>query len=332
MSNKVLVIAEIGMNHEGSIGQAEALVKAAKDCGVDAVKFQMHISKEETIRNAPSPTYFKNESRYEYFNRTAFSMEEWKILKNLCKELGLMFVISPFSIEAVKRIAEIGVDYIKIPSGEVTNIPYLRYISQTKIPAILSSGMSTLKELDEAVEILKEADLTIMQCTSEYPCRPESTGFNLIKELAERYKEIPIGFSDHSDNIWTSIAAVCYGASMVERHFTLSRKMYGPDAYMSLEPDAMEELVHAVDFIKKAVDSPIDKNDIGKFSDMRYTFQKSIVSLKDLKAGDVITEDNIAIKKPGNGIQPKRYEEVMGKRVKKDISEDCVIMEGDIEW
>lgn len=332
MDKKIMIIAEIGMNHEGSIGQATALVKAAKESGVDAVKFQMHISKEETIRSAPTPSYFKNESRFEYFDRTAFTMEEWKELRDLCKELHLAFIISPFSAEAVRRIVEIGVDYIKIPSGEVTNIPYLKYIAETNIPVILSSGMSTLDELDEAVDILKFCELTVMQCTSEYPCRPESVGFNLIGEMRKRYQGKMIGFSDHSDNIWTSIAAVCFGAEMIERHFTLSRKMYGPDAYMSLEPDSMKELVEAVTFIKKAVDTPIDKNSIGKFSDMRHTFQKSIVSVKNIKKGDIITAQDIAIKKPGNGIQPRLYDSVIGKKALKNISEDSVITEGDIEW
>lgn len=330
---KVYLIAEIGMNHEGSLGQAKMLAKAAKENGADAVKFQMHISEEETLKSAPAPSYFTGESRYEYFNRTAFTMEEWKELKEYCAELHVQFIVSPFSIEAVRRLMEIGVDALKIPSGEVTNTPYLKYISQFSVPIILSSGMNTWDEVVEAYKILSKAnEVSVLQCTSEYPCRPEHLGLNILDELKNEFPDVRIGFSDHSDNIYSSIIAVCKGAEIVERHFTLSKLMYGPDAYMSLEPSELCDLRKAVDYACIALDGKVDKNDITGFETMRITFQKSIVSAVNIKAGDIITADMLAYKKPGSGIPAKRYEELIGRKAKRNITQNTMIEEEDIEW
>lgn len=330
---KVYLIAEIGMNHEGSLGQAKMLAKAAKENGADAVKFQMHISEEETLKSAPAPSYFTGESRYEYFNRTAFTMEEWKELKEYCAELNVQFIVSPFSIEAVRRLMEIGVDALKIPSGEVTNTPYLKYISQFSVPIILSSGMNTWDEVVEAYKILSKAnEVSVLQCTSEYPCQPEHLGLNILDELKNEFPDVRIGFSDHSDNIYSSIIAVCKGAEIIERHFTLSKLMYGPDAYMSLEPNELCDLRKAVDYACIALDGKVDKNDITGFETMRITFQKSIVSAVNIKAGDIITADMLAYKKPGSGIPAKRYEELIGRKAKRNITQNTMIEEEDIEW
>lgn len=330
---KVLLIAEIGMNHEGSLGQAKMLAKAARESGADAVKFQMHISEEETLRSAPAPSYFTGEGRYDYFNRTAFTMEGWKELRACCKELGLQFIVSPFSIEAVRRLMEIGVDAIKIPSGEVTNTPYLKYITRFSVPVILSSGMNTWDEVVEAYQILSKVnEVSVLQCTSEYPCQPEHLGLNILQDMKKAFPNAPIGFSDHSDNIYSSIVAVCKGAEIIERHFTLSKLMYGPDACMSLEPRELSELRKAVDYAVIALESCTDKNDIAAFESMRITFQKSVVSKVDIKAGDVITEDMLAYKKPGCGIPAKRYEEIIGRKARRDIAENTMLEEGDIEW
>lgn len=331
--SKIKLIAEIGMNHEGSFGQAKMLIKAAKENGADAVKFQMHISEEETLRCAPAPSYFTGENRYDYFERTAFTLDEWKEIKKYCQEQMIEFIVSPFSIEAVRRLVEIGVDEIKIPSGEVTNIPYLRYIAEQPIPVILSSGMNTWSEVEEAYKILsKNTEVSILQCTSEYPCKPENLGLNIITDLAEKYPDMAIGFSDHSDNIWSSILAVCFGAKIIERHFTLSKLMYGPDAYMSLEPRELLELRKALDYASIALCSKVDKNDIAKYEVMRATFQKSIVAALDIPCGTIITEEMLAYKKPGTGIPAKRYSELIGKKTQKNINKDSMIEEGDIEW
>lgn len=330
---EIYLIAEIGMNHEGSLGQAKMLAKAAKENGADAVKFQMHISEEETLKSAPAPAYFTGESRYGYFERTAFTMEEWKELREYCRQLEVQFIVSPFSIEAVRRLMEIGVDALKIPSGEVTNIPYLKYINHFTVPVILSSGMNTWDELIEAYEILSKAnEVSILQCTSEYPCKPEHLGLNVLEELCNVFPKAHIGFSDHSDNIYSSILAVCKGAEILERHFTLSKLMYGPDAYMSLEPTELFELRKAVDYTCIALDGKVDKNDITAFETMRVTFQKSIVAAVDISIGDIITEEKLTYKKPGSGIPAKYYEELIGKKVKRNIIQNTMIEKGDIEW
>lgn len=330
---KIKIIAEIGMNHEGSLGQAKMLVKAAKESGADAAKFQMHISEEETLRCAPAPAYFTGESRYDYFERTAFSMEGWRELKKYCEEQNIEFIVSPFSIEAVRRLMEIGVDAIKIPSGEVTNIPYLKYIAQQSVPIILSSGMNTWEEIEEAYDILSaNCEVSILQCTSEYPCKPENLGLNIITELKQKYPHAVIGFSDHSDNIWSSVVAVCTGAQVIERHFTLSKLMYGPDAYMSLEPQELAELRTAVDYAIIAMNSQVNKDDIEKYETMRITFQKSIVANEDIMKGTVIQEEMLAYKKPGSGIPAKRYLEIIGKVAKNDIMKNTLIEDGDIIW
>lgn len=330
----IKIIAEIGMNHEGSVGQAKMLVKAAKESGADAVKFQMHISEEETLRCAPAPAYFTSESRYDYFERTAFTLDEWRDIKEYCGEQGVEFIVSPFSIEAVRRLVEMGVDAIKIPSGEVTNTPYLEYIAKQKTPIILSSGMNTWDEIKEAYTILNQGNniVSILQCTSEYPCQAEHLGLNIITDLKREFPCAMIGFSDHSDNIWSSIIAVCFGARIIERHFTLSKLMYGPDAYMSLEPNELLQLRKAVDYTVRALNSQVNKDDISKFEAMRITFQKSIVANADITKGTVINEGMLAYKKPGSGIPAKRYKELLGKKVKREIAKDTMIEEDDIEW
>ncbi len=331
---KRLIIAEIGMTHDGSLGQALALTKAAADSGVDAVKYQMHISEAETIHNAPQPPYFKAEPRYEFFKRTAFDMKQWKKIKEECQNCGVKFIVSPFSIEAVKRLEEIGVDAIKIPSGEITNIPYLEYIAGTGLPVIISSGMSSWDELCDCVDIFlkKKCNIAILQCTSEYPCPPEKVGLNVIDQIKERFPDIPVGLSDHSSGIWAAIAAWMKGATIIEKHFTLSKLMYGPDARMSMEPDEMKSLCDSVRNLQSALENPVDKTSADQYAEMKKIFQKSIVAVTDIKKGTVLTEDMLGYKKPGIGLETCYYKDIIGKKVKKDMSYDDIFYKGDIEW
>ena len=332
--SKRLIIAEIGMTHDGSLGQALALTKAAAESGVDAVKYQLHISEAETIRNAPQPPYFKAEPRYEFFKRTAFGIEQWKQIKEQCKDCKVKFIVSPFSIEAVKILEDIGVEAIKIPSGEITNIPYLEYIANTGIPVIISSGMSSWQEMCECIDIFKRrnCNIAIMQCTSEYPCPPEAVGLNIIDKIKESYPGIPVGLSDHSSGIWAAIGAWMKGATLIEKHFTLSKKMYGPDAKMSMEPDEMEMLCSSIKSLEIALANPVDKTQIEQFSDMKKIFQKSIVVIKNIKKGTILSKDMIGYKKPGIGLEPKYYKDIIGKKVTRDLTFDDIIYEGDIEW
>ncbi len=331
--NKRKIIAELGMTHDGSLGQAKAMITTAAECGVDAVKLQTHISEAETVRNAPEPPYFKAEPRYDYFKRTAFTMEQWKELKKCASDNHVEFISSPFSIEAVDFLLELGIDCYKVPSGEITNIPYLNHLADAKVPVIVSSGMSSLKELDECMEIFlkKGSNVALMQCTSEYPCDPKHVGLNIIDLFKEKYPGIPLGFSDHTSGEWAAIAAFERGAHIIEKHFTLSKKMYGPDAKMSMEPDEMSTLVSSIKDLETALQNPVDKSKADEFNDMKVIFQKSIVAVTDIPKGTPVKEEMIGFKKPGTGLPTKYYKDIIGKKTKRDLHFDDIINFGDIE-
>jgi N,N'-diacetyllegionaminate synthase len=318
---RAYIIAEIGNTHEGSVGLAKRFIKEAAECGVDAVKFQTHIFEAESLVSAPNPAYFKDETRKEYFERTSFNLEEYKVLKQYAEnECHVDFFSSPFSIEAVDLLMEVGVSTFKIPSGEVSNIPLLEYIEKTGKKIILSSGMSSWEELDRAVAVFKDrSKLTILQCTSEYPCKPENAGLNVMLEIKERYN-CRVGFSDHTLGIGVPLTAVVLGASVIEKHFTLSKRMYGSDAKNSTEP---EEFMHMVDNIRAAelaLESKIDKNEkVKDLRNMKTVFEKSIVTKRELSIGHVIIEDDLAYKKPGDGIPAREYKNIIGRIVKDEI-------------
>lgn len=330
-TEKVLVIAEVGSVHDGSFGNAQNLINVATECGADAVKFQAHIAAAETLRDAPMPPYFTGEPRYEYFERTAFTLEQWQALRAYCEEKGVEFLSSPFSIEAVELLEKVGVARYKIPSGEVTNLPLLKVIARTGKPVLLSSGMSSWAELDEAVNTILAChnQLAVLQCTSEYPCPYEQVGLNVMLEIRERYK-LPVGLSDHTLTNYAAFAAVVLGASVIEKHLTLSRHMYGSDARHSLEPTEFADLVRGIRAIETMLASQVDKDDVARFATMKAAFEKSVVSLVDIPAGALITKALIGIKKPGTGIPARRLGEVLGKRARRGIAKDTLIREEDL--
>lgn len=316
------IIAEIGMNHDGSMGNAMRLIEEGKNAGVNAVKFQLHISEEESLINAPKPPYFKREERFEYFKRTAFSIEQWKKLINLAHELDLYFIVSPFSHKAVDILEEIDIDAYKIASGETTNLPLLEYINSKSKPVLVSTGMSNWEEIDNAVSIFKERLIVLFQCSSQYPCSAESVGLNVIKEMSERYKKIIIGYSDHTLTNYSSIGAYLSGAKVFEKHFTLSKKMYGADARFSFEPEEMKDYVSGISFISKTLKNPVNKNDLMKYQNMKTIFEKSIVAKKKLEKGHIIKLEDIDFKKPSNGIRADKYKMVLGKKLIKNLLKD----------
>lgn len=331
MQPKCLIIAEVGSVHDGSLGNAEKLVEVAKGANADVVKFQTHIAEAETLGHAPAPSYFSGEPRYSYFQRTSFTALQWRRLKHHCDEREIEFMSSPFSMEAVALLEGIGMERYKIPSGEVTNVPLLDLIARTRKPVLLSSGMSTWKELDRAVNtILREHDhITVLQCTSEYPCPYEEVGLNVMLEMRERYK-LPVGLSDHTLTSYASLAAVSLGATVIERHLSFSRLMYGSDAAHSLEPTELAELITGIRAIETMLASPIDKTNMAvKLQGMKDIFEKSIVALRDIPEGSELTNDHIGAKKPGTGISSSRLNEILGKRAVRDIAKDTVLTEGD---
>lgn len=209
MNEKNFIIAEIGSVHDGSFGNALKLVELASECGANCIKFQTHIAEAETLKDAPMPPFFKGEPRYEYFKRTGFSLKQWKELKAKCGELEIDFLSSPFSIEAVELLEKVEVKRYKVPSGEVTNLPLLEVVAETKKPVLLSSGMSTWEELNEAIATIQKVhnDITVLQCTSEYPCTYENVGLNVMLEMKERYN-LPVGLSDHTLTNYSAFTAM----------------------------------------------------------------------------------------------------------------------------
>lgn len=322
------------MNHDGSLGIAGQMVEVAAECGADAIKFQLHVAPAETTAAAPSPPYFNAESRYAYFERTAFDEEGWRALRARCNDVGIEFLCSPFSLEAVDRLEELGVRRHKIPSGEVTNVPLLERVAATGKPVLLSSGMSSWAELDAAVETLRGGggEVTVLQCTSEYPCPPERVGLNVLTELRERYRG-PVGLSDHTATSFASYAAVAFGASAIEKHFTLSKRLYGPDAALSLEPGEFAQLARGVREIERMLSAPLEKDAVaGSLGGMKAVFEKSVVALTDIPAGTLIALEMVALKKPGTGLPPRRLAEVVGRRARRTIAADSVLVEMDVDW
>lgn len=313
------------MNHDGSLGNAIRLAEVAAECGADAVKFQLHDAEAETTRDAPSPPYFERESRWEFFTRTAFTDEQWSTLKAACERAGIEFFCSAFSAEAVDRLERLGVGRYKIGSGEVTNLELVRRVAATGKPVLLASGMSTWSELDAAVEVAGD-DVTVLQCTSEYPTPPEHVGLNVLAELRERYGR-PVGLSDHSLGNYAAFAAVALGAVVVEKHVTLSSDLYGPDAALALEPDELEDLVDGIRSIEAMLANPVDKDDVESLGEMKRVFEKSVVTTREIPAGAEISREMLAVKKPGTGIPARFLPEVIGRRARATIPADTVITE-----
>ena len=325
----VYVIAEAGMNHDGELERAVRLAEVAAEAGADAVKFQLHDAAAETTRSAPPPPYFQDEPRWEYFQRTAFTDEQWASLKRACEERGVEFLCSVFSLAALERLERLGVTRHKIGSGEVTNLALVRAAGATGKPVLLSSGMSSWAELDAAVEAAGP-NVVVLQCTSAYPTPPEQVGLNVLAELRERYGR-PVGFSDHTRGTAASLAAVTVGAEVVEKHFTLSREAYGPDAAMGLEPAELQVLVREIRELESMLASPVDKDDLAPFEEMKRVFEKSVVAVEAIPAGTTLEKAMLAAKKPGTGIPAARLPELVGRRARNDIAADAVLTEADVE-
>ena len=326
LKKKLYIIAEVGSVHDGSFGNACKLIELAADSGANAVKFQTHFGDAESLKNAKRPPYFKSEDRISYFNRTMFDFLQYKKFLNLAAINKIDFLSSPFSIEAVNFLEKLNIKAYKIPSGELTNHPLLERVARTKKRVFLSTGMATWNEIDEAVRILKNnKDLIIMQCTSIYPCPLDKVGLNIISEIKDRYK-LKVGFSDHTNNSVASIGAVFFGASVIEKHITFSKHMYGSDAKNAMEP---KEFKNFCDDLKKASfisSSPIKKDTFFNFKNIKKVFEKSVVSKIDLLRGTKIKINHLNFKKPGDGISASRYKELLGLTLRKDIKKNTKIL------
>lgn len=333
--NTPYIIAEIGQAHEGSLGMAHSYIDALASTGIDAIKFQMHIAEAESSAFEPFRVKFsyEDETRFDYWKRMSFTLEQWKGIKQHCDEAGIEFLCSPFSNLAVEWLEEIGVKRYKIGSGEVNNLLILERIAQTGKPIILSSGMSSFEELDATVAFLKSnnCEYSILQCTTAYPTAPEQYGLNVIQELKNRYN-VTVGYSDHSARLETCIAATALGAEILEFHVVFDRKQFGPDSKSSLTIEETAKLVTAVRNIKTALQHPIDKNSNAKFSDLKQIFEKSLALNKSLPKGHVLTFADLEAKKPkGYGIDALHFKDVIGKKLTFDKNQWDFLNQEDID-
>jgi N-acetylneuraminate synthase len=331
---KTIIIAEIGQAHEGSVGILHSYIDALATTGVNGIKFQTHIAEAESSEYESFRVNFsyEDETRYDYWRRMEFTLEQWKEIIKHCNEVALEFISSPFSNMAVDLLEEIGVQKYKIASGEVSNYLMLEKIARTGKDIILSTGMSNFAELDETFEFLSQYDnnLSVLQCTTKYPTNAEDIGLNVITELKKRY-QIPVGLSDHSGKIFPLLSAVSLGAEILEFHATFDRRIFGPDSNSSLTIDEIKELVEGVRFIETSLTNEIDKTDNSRFKELKNIFEKSLAINKDIKINNIITFNDLEGKKPsGYGINAKEYKKVIGKRINKDIKKWDFLTEKDI--
>jgi N,N'-diacetyllegionaminate synthase len=324
-----LVIAEIGNNHNGDVRLAEQLIDAAAQAGAGAVKFQTHIADAEMHPSTPSPPHF-DEPRLEFTRRMELSLDAHRDLKALAEEEGLVFFSSPFSVEAVDLLEQVGVPAYKIASGEVTNPPLLEAVAATGKPALLSSGMSGIEEVETAAAILRAggSELLVMQCTSAYPCPPERVNLRAMISMGERLGCL-YGLSDHTPDIHVSIAAVALGAAAVEKHFTLDKNAYGPDHHSSLLPDDLARLVDGVRQIEAALGDGLKEHD-SSLDPVRATFEKSIVTRVAVQEGALLEREMLTTKRPGTGIPAVRLAEVVGRRAARPLEANALLEEADL--
>ena len=334
-SGRCLVIGEVALTHDGSLGLAHAFVDAIADAGADAVKFQTHIAEAESTPAEPFRVKFsrQDKTRYDYWQRMEFTEEGWRGLAEHARQRGVLFLSSPFSMQAVDLLERIGMPLWKIASGETSNTTLLDRILETGKPVLLSTGMSPLEEIDRAVARVRarNTDLGVFQCTTAYPCPPEKIGLNLIPFYRERYG-CWVGLSDHSATIYPGLAGAALGMDMLEVHVALSREMFGPDVIASVTTQELRQLVDGIRFIERMRAHPLDKDaSAQETAPLRKLFTRSLVANANLPAGTVIAPEHIVIKKPGTGLSPDRLEDIIGRRLARPVTADQVLAAEDIE-
>jgi N,N'-diacetyllegionaminate synthase len=332
-SHKTLIIAEAGVNHNGSLEMAFELIDAASDAGADVVKFQTFKAEKLVTQSAAKADYQLGttdvkETQFEMIKKLELSYDMHLKLISKCKEKGIRFSSTGFDTSSVDVLIELGVDFLKVPSGEITNLPYLRHIASKNLPIVLSTGMATLKEVEESLKILEVSganrnQITVLHCNTEYPTPMEDVNLNAMLSLKEELG-VNIGYSDHTLGIEVPIAAVAMGSTVIEKHFTLDRCLDGPDHAASLEPDELKQMVKSIRNIEKAMGEGIKKPSNSEEKNISIV-RKSIVASKEIKVGDEFTADNLGVKRPGTGISPMQWDEVVGKVALKDFDPDELI-------
>ena len=331
---KTFIIAEAGVNHNGSIELAKKLVDVANVAGADAVKFQTFKAEKVISTHAEMAEYQKKnldieESQLEMVKELELSYEDFEYLKSYCDDKSIMFLSTPFDIDSTRFLNDLGLEIFKIPSGEITNYPLLKEIGGYRKKIILSTGMANLGEIEDALDVLIEngterENITILHCNTEYPTPFEDVNLSAMLTIKEAFK-VKVGYSDHTLGIEVPIAAVALGAEVIEKHFTLDKNLPGPDHKASLEPDELTAMVKGIRNIEKAIGSGIKKPSKSEIKNLKVV-RKSIVAAKAIKKGEVLTEENLTVKRAGNGINPMRWEEVIGTVASKNYDEDDIIL------
>lgn len=329
--SKVYIIAEAGVNHNGELNLALELIDLAKLSGADCIKFQTFKAENLVTKNAHKADYQKkttdqNQSQFEMLKGLELTEKDFEQIKDYCKIKKIDFLSTPFDLESVDILHQLGIKKWKIPSGEITNLPYLIKLAKTDLPVILSTGMATLKEVENAINVLKNygtKKLTLLHCTTEYPTPYEDVNLNAMLTMKNKFN-LPVGYSDHTTGIEVAIAAVAMGATIIEKHFTLDRGMAGPDHKASLEPDELATMVKVIRHIEKAMGDGIKKPSASEKMNIGIV-RKSIVAKERISKGELFTEKNLTVKRPGDGISPMKWFELMGKRATRDFEEDELV-------
>ncbi|MDD2798223.1 MAG: N-acetylneuraminate synthase [Bacteroidales bacterium] len=333
ISTKTYIIAEAGVNHNGDINMAKRLIEVAKAAGADAVKFQTFKTELLVSKNAPKADYQKattdaEENQFDMIKKLELSVEDHAVLMDYCREIGIEFLSSPFDLESIDLLHEIGLPLFKIPSGEITNLPYLKKIAAFNKRVILSTGMSTLVELKEAVNLIvangtDKNKITLLHCNTEYPTPYVDVNLKAMQTLKAAFN-VEVGYSDHTQGIEVSIAAVALGATVIEKHFTLDKSLPGPDQLASLDPQELKQMVDSIRHIEKALGNGVKEVSASENKNIAIA-RKSIVAAVDIKKGELFSEKNITVKRPGNGISPMKWESVLGEIAKRDFLADELI-------
>jgi N,N'-diacetyllegionaminate synthase len=327
---RTFIIAEAGVNHNGSIELAKKLIDKAHWAGVDAVKFQTFTADKLTSKSAKKADYqnktTSEKSQYEMLKKLELNTEDFEILKNYCDQRGIKFMSSPFDLDSIDLLNKIGLDIWKIPSGEITNFPYLKKIAELKQEIIMSTGMANLSEIEKALDLLKEngaEDITVLHCNTEYPTPIEDVNLKAMLTIKEAFK-VDIGYSDHTKGVEVPTASVALGAKVIEKHFTLDNSMEGPDHRASLEPEELKNMVDSIRNVENALGDGIKKPSKSEAKNKDIA-RKSIVAAKEIKQGEIFTKNNLTIKRPGNGINPMQWPNILGKKAKREFSFDELI-------
>ena len=337
MSNNIsaptLVIAEAGVNHNGSLELAFELIDAASEAGADVVKFQTFKAENLVTQSASKADYQlettgSKETQFEMIKKLELSHDMHLKLIARCKEKGIRFSSTGFDTSSLDVLIEMGVDFLKVPSGEITNLPYLRHVGSKGLPIMLSTGMSTMQEVASALQILEEAGtdrsrVTVLHCNTQYPTPMEDVNLRAMLSM-ENELGVKVGYSDHTLGVEIPIAAVAMGATVIEKHFTLDRTMEGPDHAASLEPDELKQMVKSIRNIEKAIGDGVKKPSNSEEKNISIV-RKSIVASKEINVGDKFSSDNLGVKRPGTGISPMQWDEVVGKVASKNFKPDELI-------